>query len=105
MEAPADDFAQFGFGAAAFAMRSVLPPLDQRRVGLGSHRFSNAPLLLGCVLGTSAKLDGASAMVVSLHGDSADALAVSLALPVMPGLIAVVTMAHVSPEWPFMLRL
>lgn len=41
MEALADNLASFGFGASAFATGTLVPPLDERRVGLGSHRFRN----------------------------------------------------------------
>jgi hypothetical protein len=97
----ADDSA-FGFGAAAFATGPFAPPLDERRVGLRRHRFRYTPLLLGLVLFANAKLDGAFAVVVSLHGKTADAFAVLAALPVVPGLIAVVTVAHCSPNLPLM---
>jgi hypothetical protein len=46
MEAPADDIAQFGFGASASATGPLVPLLDGLKIGLGSHRFSNALLLL-----------------------------------------------------------
>ena len=75
MEAPADHVAEFGFGAPALAMRACrqqfLPLQDGLRIGLGSYRFSNAPLLIGCVFGTGTKFDGAIAVVVSLHGETA----------------------------------
>jgi hypothetical protein len=103
MKAPADDLARFGFGAFAFAMgQRRLPlaaPLDEPAVsGLGRQRFRHAPCLLGCVLGAGAKLDGAHIVVVSFHGKTTDALAVSAALPVVPRKIAIVTMAHLSPN-------
>ena len=47
VQAKADDLAHFGFGASAFAMGPLLPPLDERRVGLGRSRFRNTPFLLG----------------------------------------------------------
>jgi len=98
VKAPPDDVAQFGFGASAGAVEPLLPLLYERRVGIGRHSLRNTPFLLGSVLGAGAKLDTAFAVVISLHGDTADALAVSGALPVVPGEIAVVTMAHCSPN-------
>jgi hypothetical protein len=103
MEAPADDLARFGFGASAFAMGQCRFPLVARLdkpavIGLGRDRFRNAPCLLGCMLGSGAKLDGAHIVVVSLHQDTAEALAVSAALPVVPRKIAIVTMAYLSPN-------
>ena len=85
MEAPADDLARFGFYTSAFAMGALPQPLGKRGVGLGRHRFRYAPLLLGCVLGARTKLDGAIAVVVSFHQETADALAISRALPIVPG--------------------
>jgi hypothetical protein len=96
-ETEADDSC-FGFGATALATGAFMPFLDERRVGLGSYRFSNTPFLLGCVLCASAKFDGTLAVVVSLHGETADAFAIFGALPVMPGEIAVVSMVHCSPN-------
>lgn len=98
MEAPPDDAAEFGCDTSAFAMGPLVPSLDERSVGLGRHSLRYAPLLLGCVLGASAKLDGAVAVVVSLHGETADAFAVLAALPVMPSEVAVVAVAHLSPD-------
>ncbi len=79
----ADD-SVFSFCASALATGSLLPPLDERRVRLGRHSLRNASLLLGCVLGTGAKLYGAFAVSVPLHGKTANALAVFGALPVVP---------------------
>lgn len=98
MKAPADDVAEFGFGATAFATGAFMPFLDERRVGRGRHCLGNTLLLLGCVLWASAKLEGAFAVVVSLHGKTTDALAVSGALPVVPSKIAIVAMAHLAPS-------
>ena len=102
MKAPADDLARFGLDASAFAMGQRRLPLaavlDGRSVGLGSHRFRNAPFLLGCVLGASAKLDWAVAVVVSFHGKTAYAPAVPAALPIVPSEIAVMRVAHLSPK-------
>jgi hypothetical protein len=100
METPADDVAEFGFGASAFAMEPLLPLLYERSVGLGRHRFCVAQLLCGSVLGASAKLDGASAVVVSFHQETADALAVFAALPIVPREITIMTVAHASPNVP-----
>jgi hypothetical protein len=47
------------------------------------------------VLGASAKLDGAFAVVVSLHGKTADALAISGALPTVTRDSAIMAVAHV----------
>jgi hypothetical protein len=44
------------------------------------HRFRHAPLLLGGVLGASAKLDWAIAVVVSFHQETTDTLAAFAAL-------------------------
>jgi len=46
MKAPPDDIAEFGLGASALATGPLVPPLDERGVGLERHRFRNAPLLL-----------------------------------------------------------
>jgi hypothetical protein len=94
MKAPADDVAEFGFGATAFATGPLLPSPDERRVGLGRHSLRNASLLLGCVLGAGAKLDWAIGVVVPLHGKTAAAFAIFATLPVMPSPIAPVMMAH-----------
>src|ERR1700675_267634 len=95
------DDSAFGFGAAASTTRPLLQPLDERRVGLGSHGFRNTPFLLGCVFaGASAKFDGAFAVVISLHGKTTDALAVSGALPIVPGEITIMTVAHSAPNVP-----
>jgi len=105
MKAPADGVAQFGFGASAFATGPLVPPLDKRRVGLGRHSFRYASCLLGCMRWAGAQFDGALAVVASLHWETADAFTVFAALPVVPDLSAVVTMAHVSPNGPLMRRL
>jgi len=47
VKAPANGLAGLGFSASAFAMGSLLPLLGERGVGLGRHRFCNAPLLRG----------------------------------------------------------
>jgi len=46
VKAPPDDVAQVGFGTSAFAIWPLVPPLDERRVVAGSHRFRNIPFLL-----------------------------------------------------------
>jgi hypothetical protein len=96
MEAPADDLARFGFDTSAFAMGALPQPLGKRSVGFGRHRFCNAPLLLGCVLGARTKFDWAIAVVVSFHGQTTAAFAVPTALPVVPGIIAIMAVAHLS---------
>jgi hypothetical protein len=102
MEAPADDLARFGFDTSAFAMGALPQPLGKRSVRFGRHRFCNAPLLLGCVLGARTKLDWAIAVVVSFHGQTTAAFAVPTALPVVPGEIAIMAVAHCSPNLPLM---
>jgi hypothetical protein len=107
MKAPTDDLARFGLGTSAFAMgQRRLPlaaPLDEPTViGLGRYRFRHASFLLCGVLGASAKLDRAFAVVISFHRVTADALAVFAALPIVPRKIAIVTVAHSSPYWPLM---
>jgi len=44
----------------------------------------------------SAKFDGAIAVVVSFHQETAEALAVSAALPIVTGIIAIMAVAHLS---------
>jgi hypothetical protein len=70
-QAEARDLAHSGFGAAAGAVKPVIPLLDGLRIGLGSYRFSNALLLIGFVFGAGTKFDGAIAVVVFLHGETA----------------------------------
>jgi hypothetical protein len=51
------------------------------------------------MFGARPKLDGAFAVVTPLHGEAAAAFAVFVAaLPIVPGCIAVMTVAHVSPS-------
>jgi hypothetical protein len=98
MKAPANDLARFGLGASAFAMGQRRLPLvrllDERSVTLGRHRFCDASFLFGCVLGTRAKFDRAVAVVVSFHRQTADTVAVFDALPIVPGEIAEMSVAH-----------
>jgi len=91
----ADDSA-FGFGAAALAMRSFLPVLDNRRVRLRRHPFRYGSFLLWCVFRASTQFNPASAVVAVLHGHTVvEALAFGIAaFPRMPGDIAMVTVAH-----------
>jgi hypothetical protein len=48
------------------------------------------------MLGTRTKLDWAIAVVVSFHGQTTAAFAVPTALPVVPGEIAIMAVAHLS---------
>ena len=79
-----------------------MPSLDERRLGFGSNRFRYATYSLGFMLRASTKLDWTIAVIVRLHHETAAAFAVPTALPVVPGEIAVVTVAHASPNLPLM---
>jgi len=102
MKAPADDFVQFGFAAVALATGPLPPFLDERGVRLRRHCLLYAPLLLIRMLGTRTKFDWAIAVVVSFHGQTTAAFAVPTALPVVPGEIAIMAVAHCSPNLPLM---
>ncbi len=101
LDAPADYFAGFGFGASAFAMWQRRLPLVTQAVGafllLRTHRFRDPALLLGLVLRARAKLDGALAVVVALHGQAADAFAVFAALPIVPLGVAIMSVHQSAP--------
>jgi hypothetical protein len=71
--------------------------LDIRSVHVGRHRFRQALLLFDSVLGARAKFDRAIAVVVSLHRQTANTVAFLTALPIMPGTIAEMAVAHLSP--------
>ena len=98
MKAPANDLARFGLGASAFAMGQRRVPLvtllGERSVRLGRHRFRDSSFLFGCVLGTRAKFDRAIAVVLSFHRQTADTVALFAALPIVPGEIAEMSVAH-----------
>jgi hypothetical protein len=59
------------------------------------HRFHVSKLRCA-MFWASAKFDGAIAVVVSFHQETADALAVSSALPIVAGIIAIMAVAHLS---------
>jgi hypothetical protein len=59
------------------------------------HRF-HVSKLRRAMFRASAKFDGAIAVVVSFHQETADALAVSAALPIVTGIIAIMAVAHLS---------
>ena len=97
-QAEAHDLHCLGFSATALAVGAFVPPLGGLRLGLARPRLSYGQLLLGCMLGAGAKLDRALAVVVTLHGKTTKAFTVFAASPVMPGEIAIMTVAHVSPK-------
>ena len=70
--------------------------LHERTVRFGRHRFRHPSFLFGCVLGTRAKFDRAIAVVVSFHRQTADTVAVFAALPIVPGEIAIMAVAHAA---------
>jgi hypothetical protein len=57
------------------------------------------------VFGARAKFDGAITVVGSFHGETANALAVLVTLPIVTGVLTEMTVAHSFHNSPFMRRL
>ena len=86
-QAPADNCAGIGVGAPALAMETRLLALFAQtgEVDLycGGLDFRHQPILFS-VFSTRTKLDGTIAVVMSLHGKTADANAIIATLPIVP---------------------
>ena len=86
-QAPADNCTGIGVGAPALAMETRLLALFAQtgEVDLycGGLDFRHQPILFS-VFSTRTKFDRAIAVVMSLHGKTANALAVLAALPFVP---------------------